>query len=45
MKFFFSFLVTGFGISVWQRQQTCLSSGFQVPHFGQFMGFLLAASV
>lgn len=27
----------GFGISVWQRQQTSLSSGFHVPQFGQFI--------
>ena len=31
--FFFS--GSGFGNSVWQRQQTSLSSGFHVPHFGQ----------
>jgi hypothetical protein len=30
---FFSGL--GLGISVWQRQQTRLSSGFHVPQFGQ----------
>ena len=29
------FFSTGFGISVWQRQQTRLSSGFHVPHLGQ----------
>jgi hypothetical protein len=27
----------GLGIGVWQRQQTSLSSGFQVLQFGQFM--------
>lgn len=31
-RFFFS---TGRGSSVWQRQQTSLSSGFHVPQFGQ----------
>ena len=29
------FLGWGLGSSVWQRQQTVLSSGFQVPQFGQ----------
>ena len=28
----------GVGRAVWQRQQTFLSSGFQVPQLGQFMG-------
>jgi hypothetical protein len=29
------FFSTGLGRSAWQRQQTRLSSGFHVPHFGQ----------
>ncbi len=33
---FFSFS-TGLGRGVWQRQQTSLSSGFQVWQFGQSM--------
>jgi hypothetical protein len=38
------FLGTGFGSSVWQRQQMSLSSGFQVPQFGQF-GIVVAPRV
>jgi hypothetical protein len=33
-RFFFS---TGLGRSDWHRQHILLSSGFQVPHFGQSM--------
>jgi len=31
----------GLGIGVWQRQQTSLSSGFQVLQFGQFIRYIL----
>ncbi len=34
LRFFFS---SGLGRGVWQRQQTLLSSGFQVPQLGQSM--------
>ncbi len=42
LRFFFS---SGLGRGVWQRQQTFLSSGFQVPQLGQSMRWSLGLVV
>jgi len=34
----------GVGRGVWQRQQTFLSSGFQVPQLGQSMGWSVVSN-